>query len=375
MYSVSQKILLTLIAVLAVFSLNATVFAQESAITFQGTWKARVVEVKESIADEFLGNVYDTQLITAEVLTGPQKGQLIQIKNDFQKVGIGIKFRYDHNQTSDGTNLYTFVNIDRSIPLLLLVLAFIFIVVYFGRLQGLKSLIALLVSFLAIIYILLPGILNGLNPLLVSAIVASAVLFAATFFTHGFNRESVVAYGGTMISVLITGLFAICAVKITSLTGLSVEEAVFLDYDTGGVMDFKALLLGAMMIGFLGVLDDIAITQSAVVSELYNSNPDISRKETYQRAIRVGREHVSALVNTLVLAYTGAALPLLLYVSSGQANFIETINYEIFATEIVRIIVGSVGLIITVPIVTVLAVKYLKGHGSNHVSACKCHHH
>jgi len=217
---------------------------------------------------------------------------------------------------------------------------------------------------LSIIFILLPGILNGWNPLVASFLVAGGILFAAIFFTHGFNRESVVAYAGTMIAVLLAGLFAIFAVHITDLSGFASDETIYLNFNTGGTLNFTALLLGAFIIGFLGVLDDIAVTQSAVVSELFNSNPEMKKREVYKRAMRVGREHVGALVNTLVLAYTGASLPLLLYFNLGPSSFATSINLEIFATEIVRMIVGSVGLVLTVPIVTFLAVTYLRGHKS-----------
>lgn len=229
-----------------------------------------------------------------------------------------------------------------------------------------RSFVALAGSFCAIIFVLLPGILNGWNPLLASLLVAGGILFLAIFFTHGFNRESTVAYAGTMIAVALSGLFAVFAVHITDLSGFASDETVYLNFSTGGTLNFTALLLGAFIIGFLGVLDDIAVTQSAVVSELFRSNPNLTRKEVYKRAMRVGSEHVGALVNTLVLAYTGASLPLLLYFSIGSTSFTTTVNLEIFATEIVRTIVGSTGLILTVPIVTFLAVTYLKGYKSEH---------
>ena len=170
-----------------------------------------------------------------------------------------------------------------------------------------------------------------------------------------------------VFSLLKQSLFSIFAVYITSLTGITADEAVYLNFNTSGTLDFTSLLLGAIIIGVLGVLDDIAVTQSAVVSELYDSNPNMPRKEVYSRAMRIGREHVGALVNTLVLAYTGASLPVLLYLKTSDLNFETIINLEVFTTEIVRAIVGSLGLILTVPIVTILASIYLKGHKSNHL--------
>jgi uncharacterized membrane protein len=218
--------------------------------------------------------------------------------------------------------------------------------------------------------VLLPGILAGYNPLLLASVVAGLVLFAAIFFTHGFNRESLVAYAGTMIAVGVTMLVALWAVALTSLSGFGADGSTTLNIATGGQIDFTLLLLAAIIVGVLGVLDDIAITQAAVVTELFTSNKVITRREVYGRALRVGREHVGALVNTLVLAYTGAALPLLLFYFHSASSLSLALNSELFATEIVRMIVGSIGLICTVPIVTVLAVYVLKDyipkHGSRH---------
>jgi uncharacterized membrane protein len=173
-----------------------------------------------------------------------------------------------------------------------------------------------------------------------------------------------------MISVFLTILLAMFAVASTSLSGFSDDASLYLNFNTGGTLNFAGLLLGAIIVGVLGVLDDIAITQAAVVTELFNSNKNMTRLEVYKRAIRVGREHVGALVNTLVLAYTGAALPMMLLVNLYQYDFFTIINLEVFATEIVRTIVGSIGLVLTVPIVTFMAVIYLKDYKSKN-----SHHH
>lgn len=204
--------------------------------------------------------------------------------------------------------------------------------------------------------------------------VASGVLFAAIFFTHGFNRGSVVAYSGTLLTVLITTIVALYAVHGTSLSGFVDDESVYLNMNTGGTLDFVGLLLGAIIIGVLGVLDDIAVTQVAVVADIYTHSKEETMHGAFVRATRVGREHVSALVNTLVLAYTGAALPLLLYVYLSPVGVNMAMNLEIFATEIVRTVVGSIGLILTVPIVTLLAVVFLRGH-SDHVPESLSHQH
>ncbi len=212
----------------------------------------------------------------------------------------------------------------------------------------------------------------GSSPGPASFLVAAGILFAAIFMTHGFNRESLVAYSGTMIAVLITSILAIISVDLTHLSGFTGEESTYLNFNTGGTLDFSHLLLGVIIIGMLGVLDDIAVTQAAVVTELYQSNKNISHKDVYHRAMRVGREHVGALVNTLVLAYTGISLPLLLYFYISPINLGAMINLEMFATEIVRMIISSIGLILTVPIVTYLASRYLKNYTPKHPHT---HHH
>lgn len=339
----------------------------QSSPTSQEVYNAKVLEISNEFEEEEipgLGTFYTVQEIQAEVLSGPLKGEVLTLQNDYIKLRKGNKFYFTESLFSDSNDSYDIVSVNRSGSLILLTLLFVALVIWFGKKQGIRSILALVGSFFVIFAVLLPGLLNGWNPLIASFLVAGGILFFAIFFTHGFNRESSVAYCGTMIAVLISGFLAVFAVYITSLSGFASEEAVYLNLNTGGDLNFTALLLGAFIIGFLGVLDDIAVTQAAVVSELYQSNPEISRKEVYKRAMRVGREHVGALVNTLILAYTGASLPLLLYFKLGSSNFSTLINTEIFTTEIVRILVGSVGLILTVPIVTFLAVRYLKGYKS-----------
>lgn len=361
---------------LVFFILPLCLGAQEVHDDFQGTWTGRVVEVlsNENRLIPGTDTEYLFQAIKAEVLDGPLEGKTILIENDYLELKKGNKFYFNYFVDINGTERYGLLNIDRRNSLFLLIAIFVGVVIAFGRMQGIRSLIALAGSFVAIFYILLPGLLKGWNPLVASFLVASGILFVAIFFTHGFNRESLVAYSGTMISVFITGIFAMFAVEITSLSGFTGDESTYLNFGTKGTLDFTGLLLGAIIIGILGVLDDIAVTQAAIVSELYGSNPDLSKKDVYKKALRVGREHVSALVNTLVLAYTGASLPILLYISMSDMGFNSTINLEVFSTEIVRAIVGSIGLILTVPIVTLLAVMYLKGYKSKH-SHSHHHHH
>ncbi len=346
--------------------------AQEVYNEYQGTYRGEVLSVLEQQLREVPGTGTDTllQTISVQVLDGPKVGQTLTIENEYLKLEPGDKFYFNHNIYIDGTESYFVVNIDRRDSLLFFFGLFVLTIILFGGWQGLRSLVALGGSFLAIFYVLLPGLVAGYNPLVLSTLVASGVLFAAIFFTHGFNRESAVAYGGTMLAVFLTGILAFVAVTQAKLSGFVTDESVFLNFATNGSLDFTGLLLGAIIIGVLGVLDDIAVTQAAVVTELFNSNKTLKAREVYQKAIRVGREHVGALVNTLVLAYVGASLPLLMYFHLSPLSFWSLVNSELFATEIIRAIVGSIGLIMTVPIVTGLAVYFLRDYTPKHG-----HHH
>jgi len=343
----------------------------------EGIWRAEVIEVVEVDQRVIPGTETSAQFqtIRAQVLDGPATDRLITVEDDYLNLAVGERFYYSHTVFINGTDAYGVLHRDRSGSLLLLGLIFVAAVIALSGWQGVRSLVALAGSFAAIFFILLPAILAGWNPLLASAFIAALVLFGAIFFTHGLNRESAVAYGGTMLAVGITILFALFAVSLTSLTGFASEGSTSLNFNTKGTLDLAAILLGAIIIGVLGVLDDIAVTQAAVVTELFNSNAGLNRQQVFVRALRVGREHVGALVNTLVLAYTGAALPLLLFYYTSTSNMSMALSSELFATEIVRIIVGSVGLILTVPIVTGLAVWYLKNYKPTHPHSHGHHHH
>lgn len=372
-----KKLSIACSVLLCLFAVNTSVsFAQEIHEEYQGTYRAEIVEV---VKEESRTIWNDTQSVyktlNVKFLEGPQKNKTVTFESDFPAINEGQKIYINYLVDIGGQERYAITNIDRQNQVYFFIGLFILAVILLGGKQGVRSLVSLSASFLAIFYILLPGLLHGWNPLVTSIVVASAILFFAIFFTHGFNRESLVAYGGTMLSVFLTSILAVIAVKTTYLSGFSADESVSLNFNTGGMLDFTGLLLGAIIIGVLGVLDDIAVTQAAIVSELYDSNKDISRMEVYKRAMRVGREHVGALVNTLVLAYTGTALPLLLLFKTQEFSFTTAINLEIFTTEIIRTIIGSIGLIITVPIVTLLAVYFLKGYKSKHYHSHSHSHH
>jgi uncharacterized membrane protein len=358
-----------------------SLFAQELIQDKVEIIRAKVVEVLNQEERKIPGTDVQTvyQTIAAELLEGEKKGQVITIENDFLVLEKGDRFFLRHTIDGlDGRETYAVRDVDRRGVILGFIGLFAFVIILFSGKQGVRSIISLAGSFFVILYILVPSLLKGYPPVQTSIVIAAIILFLAIFLTHGFNRESTVAFTGTVLAVILTGILAYAGVTLANLSGFASDEAVYLNFNTRGALDFAGLLLGAMIIGVLGVLDDIAITQAAVVSELYSSGSNLSKKEIYRKALRVGKEHVGALVNTLALAYTGAALPLLLLFSTSDASVASILNQEVFATEIIRTVVGSIGLILTVPITTLLAVYMLKGytgkhhaHGHSHLG----HHH
>ena len=198
-------------------------------------------------------------------------------------------------------------------------------------------------------------ILQGHSPVLV-AILGSVLIIPLTFYpSHGVNRKTNIAIVSTFLTLVIAGLLASFFSDFTHLTGLASEESNFLKIGTAEQIDFQGLILAGILISILGILDDITISQASIVQQLKLAKPDIQFTELFGRALSVGRDHIASLVNTLILVYTGASLPLLLLFLDQSVGFQSIINLEFMAEEVVRTLIGSVALILAVPITTVLA--------------------
>jgi uncharacterized membrane protein len=209
------------------------------------------------------------------------------------------------------------------------------------------------ISFLVILRFIIPHILNGESPVLVSVVGALAILVATLYLSHGLNAKTTAALAGTAIALLITGVLGELFISATRLTGIS-EEVTYLTNQTGP-LSFRGLLLAGLIIGTLGVLDDVAASQSSAVFELNAANPSLGVEELFRRGMRVGRDHIASTVNTLFLAYAGSALPLLLLLSTRPEPLGTLLNRETITVEIVNALTGSIGLISAVPLTTLIA--------------------
>lgn len=294
---------------------------------------------------------------------GPQAGQAVDIGDDESVTNTGFKsfsvgdrvlvVRIDH---ISGTDRYLILDHDRVSSLWWLIGLFVIAIIWFSRWRGVRSLIGLGFSFVVIIGWIVPQISSGSNPIVVTTIGATAILLVSFLVLEGFTRTTIAAGAGTVVTMILTGLLSLWAIDFMNLTGDATEETFFLQGMTDGLIDVRGLLLAGIIIGTLGILDDIAISQVATVAELRRANPKLKPWALYRAALRVGRSHLSAIINTLVLAYAGAALPLLVLFQLGQQDSRTILNGEIIATEIARSIVGTLGLILAVPLTTAAAV-------------------
>ena len=258
-------------------------------------------------------------------------------------------------QVAGAQTQYTLTDFERRSPMLWLAIGFAALVILFGRLRGALSLVGLALSLAIILVFVVPAILDGGDPLWVAIFGALAVMIATISLAHGVNAKSVAAMLGTTASLALVALLANVFTELTSLTGLSSEEATTLVLnDVVSQPSLQGLLLAGMVIGALGVLDDVTVSQASTVIALRSANPGLGFGQLYRRALRVGRDHVSATVNTLVLAYVGAALPTLLILTASDIGLGQGINFEIVSQEIVATLVGSIGLIAAVPLTTSL---------------------
>lgn len=344
------------------FLCSGTVLAQTVHQEFQELVKGEVIEVVSEETRDITGTNTTTVVQELRVLLaeGERAGEVVRLENDLVILRVGDEIFVNRLVAIDGTEYYTFRDIERRPPLFVLGLLFVGLVIWLSGVQGIRALLSLALSFGAIIFLLIPALLKGYSPALASLGIAGVILSATLFFTHGIKPRVVITFLGTFGAVAATCLIAWVWTSWMRFTGLADDAAIYLNLAAGGAIDLSALLLGGIIIGLLGVLDDVSITQASVVQELKFANPALGFRDLYRRALRVGRDHVGSLVNTLALAYAGASLPLLLLYSFSASPLLVIVNQEVIAAEIVRILVGSIGLILAVPLTTALAAWYFK---------------
>jgi uncharacterized membrane protein len=358
-----RKIILFIIifAALLPFQIHADEFSDNST-----TFKARVIEIlntKEKARED--GSTYTQQNLKLLALDGELKDQemIYQGIADLDVMNanyydIGDRVYVDSFVNESGVFTFYVVDFVRTGYIYLLSIIFILIVFLVGRFKGLKALLGLVFSFFVIIEFILPQILAGRDPFIISLIGGLGILGVIIYLTEGFNRKSHLAILSVLISLIVTLVLSVIFTKLTKLSGMSQEEATFLIGASKTAINFKGLLLAGFIIGATGVLDDIVVGQIEAVESIREANPSLSTKKLFTLAYRVGNTHLGAIINTLFLTYAGASLPLLLLFVLNQSTgltFDRVINTESISTEVIRTLVGSIGVMLAMPIATFLA--------------------
>ena len=302
--------------------------------------------------------------VTLVPSSGPDKGTAIQLElaegAGNPKLVEGDKVVLGFTADAPPGNQYYLADFQRRTPMLLLAGLFVLAVVVLGRLRGLRALLGLAFTLAVLVWFLIPAILEGRSPVAVAVVASSAIVLVNLYLSHGNNLHTTTAVVGTLASLALIGLLAVVFVSATHLTGMGTEEASFLQAASTRI-NLEGLLLGGIIIGSLGVLDDVTVTQASAVWELHLADPAMTPAQLYRAALRIGRDHVASTVNTLVLAYAGASLPLLILLVQANRRVSDVLTGEVVASEIVRTLVGSVGLVASVPITTALAAAVVGG--------------
>lgn len=293
---------------------------------------------------------------------------LLTVTNESQLFAAGDRVFVEHLRSVEGEDLFFITDHVRSAPLVWLTLLFVAATLLLSRWQGLRSLLGMAVSLAMVIWFVVPQILAGRDPVFI-AVTGSVVMMAVSLYlVYGWRPKTHVAVAGLLLSLVLTGLLAAWFVGWARLSGFGAEEASFLQV-AGVHLDTRGLLLAGIIIGTLGALDDVAIGQSSALFELSSANPNLSWLALLRHGMVIGRDHIAAMVNTLLLAYVGAALPLVLLISANAEPLGMTLNRQIIAEEIVRTLVGSLGLLAGVPLTSVLAATVARRRGAGQGAA------
>ncbi|MGI9607977.1 MAG: YibE/F family protein [Acidimicrobiales bacterium] len=301
--------------------------------------------------------------LTVVLNTDPNEGVVValsELRVEFNRgltdLSVGDEVVLGYFESS---NTYFFADRERRASLVWLAALFAIVVVALGRFRGVLALLAMVATLAVLVGFVAPSALDGNDPLVVAVVAASAIAFVSLYLTHGFTPTTTVALAGTLGALALTLGLSWLFFEFAAFTGLATDEALILPFIAEN-LDVRALILGGAIIGALGALDDVTVTQVATVAELRHRSPHLPTSELVASGIRVGRDHIASTVNTLLLAYAGASMPLLLLFAVSDQSLAEVANSEVIAVEIVRTLCGSIGLVAAVPITTALAAAVLR---------------
>lgn len=324
--------------------------------------KAKILEVEDLEPDPDNPIFTESMLVTLEILNGEYKGQVFKIEHNLTgsfgydiEVEPGDKVLVTVGNMEDGSLEVAISEYLRSTYIYLIAAIFVVLILVIGRMKGLKTVMTLMLTIIFVLKGLLPGLLAGYNPILLTVAIAFAITLITILTVGGMNRKSYAAIIGVLGGVCAAGLIAYIIGSKVKLTGLSGEEAIMLMYIPQGIQfDFRGLLFSGIIIGASGAVMDVGMSISSAMEEIRNADPTMSTKALIKSGMNVGKDIMGIMANTLILAYTGSSIPLLLLFTAYGEDFTKIINLDIIATEIIRSFAGSIGLILCIPITAVV---------------------
>ncbi len=329
--------------------------------------EAKVIGIsEESTIIESDGFKHPYQKLQFLGQSGSMKDKTFTLENGYYnqstivRYKVGDKLVLTKTKDPSGNNQILIADYVRTTPLLLLAVIFVLVTVVIGGKRGTFSLVGMVLTFGAIFVFVLPQISAGQNPIVITSVAALVVIPVTFLLAHGFNIKTFCAIGSTFIVLIFTGFLSQIFMNYTHLTGYVSEEAAFLNTIKQGSLDARGLLFAGIIVALLGILEDITISQSAIVVQLEKANKKLSITDLFRRAMDIGKDHIASMANTLILVYAGASLPLLLLFVNSSVPIAQVFNSEIVAEEIVRTLTASIGLIVAVPIATLLTVLVVK---------------
>lgn len=289
--------------------------------------------------------------------------------NEYKEISIGflseetkickgdriLVYTYDGNE-------YNYGGVDRRHNLIILLIIFMVVAVLAGGMLGIKSIFSLVLSFIVLIYGIIPLLQKEYNPIIVIFFAGTFILATSLFILYGVKKTSIIAFSGTIIGLIFSLILSIIFANALKLTGIGDEMSVYLRSNFPVNFNMKDLLLGSFLLGTIGVVDDVSMSQVVIVEELIKAKKKFTAQKLYWAAMRVGRSHIASMINTLFMAYFAVSLPMILIFVMRDFSLSEAVNREFLATEIVRTLIGSIALIMSVPITTLLASYFLRGN-------------
>lgn len=321
-------------------------------------YTAKIIDVIERQGNDNMGHQTINITYSAEITDQRFGGKIINVMDVFE-------VNVPHLEAEAGDEVLLYLELDesglnilnayingykRDQYIIYLVLIFVFLVLAIGRVKGLKALLSLVLTVLLVIKAFLPGILKGYSPIILSILIATAITTVTLLIISGFSKKTLTAIIGTLTGVFIAGVIAYSFSSYSKLIGFSYEEIQLLSFIPQGTkFDFNGLLFSSILLGALGAVMDVSMSISSAIVEIKTADPSMSLKQLFKSGMNIGRDIMGTMVNTLVLAYTGSSLNLMILILAYNKPLIETINYEMIIVEILRALAGTIGLVITIP--------------------------